>query len=59
MLEAIEVTAGNTRNKIERIRGLMNDTIKTAKEKLPARIYSKELGAVISSALCESTAAPC
>ena len=43
MLEAVEQTATHTRKKIVAIRELFEKTLKTAKERLPARVYSKEL----------------
>ena len=43
MLDAVEVTASFTRNRIIEIRTLLDDTIVLAKGKLPARVYSKEL----------------
>ncbi len=43
MLKGIEETAKYTLEKINTINTLMNDTISFAKEKLPSRVYSKEL----------------
>ena len=43
MLEAIEVTASHTRNKILAIRQLMNEIIEISRDKLPQKVYSKEL----------------
>jgi Fic family protein len=43
MLEAVERTAIHTRKKIISIRDVIEKTLKVAKEKLPARVYSKEL----------------
>jgi Fic family protein len=43
MLKGVEETAIYTIRKIEDIRNLMNETINLAKEKLPSRVYSKEL----------------
>lgn len=43
MLKAIEETADFTRNRIIGIRDLMETTMQEAKEKLPRRVYSKEL----------------
>lgn len=43
MLEAVEVTSRLTVQKILAIRALMDETLQTAKAKLPARVYSKEL----------------
>jgi Fic family protein len=43
MLKAIEETAVFTRARILAIRGLMTETMETARERLPARVYSKEL----------------
>lgn len=43
MLEAIEVTSRLTVQKILAIRALLNETLQIAREKLPARVYSKEL----------------
>ena len=43
MLEAIEQTSDHTRRKIISIRDLIEKTLKVAKEKLPVRVYSKEL----------------
>jgi Fic family protein len=43
MLDAVEQTALFTRQRIVQIRDLMEETLKTAREKLPSRVYSKEL----------------
>jgi Fic family protein len=43
MLDAVEQTADFTREKTMAIRDLMADTLQFAKEKLPSRVYSKEL----------------
>jgi Fic family protein len=43
MLDAVERTALFTRQRIVQIRDLMDETLKAAKEKLPSRVYSKEL----------------
>ena len=43
MLEAVENTAVQTKQKIIAIRDLMKQTLLEAKEKLPGRVYSKEL----------------
>ena len=43
MLEALENTAIYTRNKILEIRSLMLETIEISREKLPEKVYSKEL----------------
>jgi Fic family protein len=43
MLEAVEQTATHTREKIVAIRELLEKTFKVAKERLPSRVYSKEL----------------
>jgi Fic family protein len=43
MLEAVEVTARLTVEKILAIRALLDETLETARSKLPARAYSKEL----------------
>lgn len=43
MLQAVEETADFTRQRILAIRTLMSDTMDTARAKLPARVYSKEL----------------
>lgn len=43
MLKAVEETAIFTRERIMAIRTLMKETMETAKEKLPTRVYSKEL----------------
>jgi Fic family protein len=43
MLDAVETTAALTRQQILDIRALMDDTVTFAKNKLPARVYSKEL----------------
>jgi Fic family protein len=43
MLDAVEQTALFTRQRIVQIRDLMDETLKTAREKLPTRVYSKEL----------------
>jgi len=43
MLDAVQTTATATRHKIISIRNLLDQTLNTARSKLPARIYSKEL----------------
>jgi len=43
ILEAVEQTALHTRDKIIAIRNLMDETLQYAKEKLPPRVYSKDL----------------
>ncbi len=43
MLKGVEETAKYTLEKINAINSLMHDTIAFAKEKLPSRVYSKEL----------------
>lgn len=43
MLDAVEQTALFTRKKVVQIRDLMDETLGFAKEKLPSRMYSKEL----------------
>ena len=47
MLDAVETTASFTRKRILRIRKLLDETIAQAKDKLPSRVYSKELIEVI------------
>jgi Fic family protein len=42
MLKAVKDTATFTRERTLAIRALMNETMEKAKEKLPARVYSKE-----------------
>ena len=43
MLDAVEQTALHTRDKIVEIKALIQETLELAKEKLPAKVYSKEL----------------
>lgn len=43
MLDAIETTSIDTKDKIARIRNLLEETIELAKRELPQRVYSKEL----------------
>lgn len=43
MLEAVSQTATHTGEKIVEIRELLEKTLKVAKERLPSRVYSKEL----------------
>ena len=43
MLEAIETTARMTRNRIIAIRELMDEITTLARDRLPSRVYSKEL----------------
>lgn len=43
MLDAVEQTAVQTREKIIQIKDLIEQTLSTAKDRLPARVYSKEL----------------
>jgi len=43
MLEAVEETACFTRDRILEIRALMEEIMEAAREKLPERVYSKEL----------------
>lgn len=47
ILDAVEVTAVFTRERILAIRGLMSKTMDMAREKLPPRVYSKELIEII------------
>ena len=47
ILDAVEETSNFTRDKILEIRDLMNETFELAKEKLPRRVYSKELIEII------------
>jgi Fic family protein len=43
MLEAVEQTSVHTREKILAIRELLDNTLELAKQRLPSRVYSKEL----------------
>jgi len=43
MLDAVEQTAVFTKEKIEEIKKLIDETLITAKNKLPTRVYSKDL----------------
>jgi len=43
ILDAIEETAGHTKDKILAIRNLLAETLSFAKEHLPSRVYSKDL----------------
>lgn len=43
MLNAVEKTSVQTMDRIEKIIGLLQETLELAKEKLPGRVYSKEL----------------
>jgi Fic family protein len=43
MLEAVELTARETTRKIEAIGELLEETVQKAKDRLPDRVYSKEL----------------
>lgn len=43
MLDAVQTTARETMQRIEGIRKLMDETLETAREQLPDRVYSKEL----------------
>ena len=43
VLDAVETTAALTRQRILDIRALLDDTLTSAKTKLPSRVYSKEL----------------
>lgn len=43
MLEAVEKTSGQTMERIEQILSLLGETVELAREKLPGRVYSKEL----------------
>jgi len=43
MLDAVEKTSLETKKKILRIKDLMDQTLKDAREKLPSYVYSKEL----------------
>lgn len=43
MLDAVEQTALFTRDRITKIKELMEETLQLAKKKLPSRVYSKEL----------------
>ncbi|MBW2365739.1 MAG: Fic family protein, partial [Deltaproteobacteria bacterium] len=47
ILEAVEQTSLHTRDKIIAIRGLMDETLQYVKEKLPSRVYSKDLIEII------------
>ena len=47
MLDAVESTAGFTRQRIIDIRALLNETLDVAKKELPSRVYSKELIEII------------
>lgn len=49
MLDAIETTATETRDKIDAIRNLLDTTLETGKKKLPSRVYSKELIEILFS----------
>jgi Fic family protein len=49
MLDAIETTARETRDKIDSIRDLLDATLETGKKKLPSRVYSKELIEILFS----------
>ncbi|MDA8213856.1 MAG: Fic family protein [Nitrospiraceae bacterium] len=48
MLEAIEQTSIHTREKIISIRELIEETLTSAKKRLPSRVYSKELIELLS-----------
>jgi Fic family protein len=43
MLEGVEKTSRRTMKRIDQILSLLDVTIQTARSKLPARVYSKEL----------------
>jgi len=43
MLEGVEKTSRRTMKRIDQILSLLDETIQTARSKLPARVYSKEL----------------
>ena len=43
MLDAIEKTAAETRDKIVSIRNLISQTLEVCKKKLPSKVYSKDL----------------
>ncbi len=43
MLDAVQLTAENTMEKIDAIRQLLEDTIEKSRAELPERVYSKEL----------------
>ena len=43
MLDAIQTTAGETREKVVAIRTLMDQTLEKGKANLPAKVYSKEV----------------
>ncbi len=43
MLDAVEITAGLTRQRILDIRALLDETLESARRKLPPRVYSKDL----------------
>jgi Fic family protein len=43
MLTAVESTAALTSQRIQNIRSLLQETLESAKKKLPAKVYSKEL----------------
>jgi len=47
ILEAVEQTSLHTRDKIIAIRDLMDETLQYVKEKLPSRVYSKDLIEII------------
>lgn len=49
MLDAVEQTALHTRDKIVEIKALIQETLELAKEKLPAKVYSKELIELLSN----------
>jgi Fic family protein len=43
MLDAVEATSRGTMERIDQILAALNETLQMAREKLPARVYSKEL----------------
>jgi cell filamentation protein, protein adenylyltransferase len=43
MLDGVEKTAAETRNKIVAIRSLIDQTLESGKKKIPSKVYSKEL----------------
>ena len=43
MLEGVESTSKHTMKRIDQILNLLDETLKLAREKLPGRVYSKEL----------------
>ncbi len=43
MLRAVKITADRTMQRIDEIRNLLDETLEEARQKLPGRVYSKEL----------------